>query len=286
LENFDKGWTQTNGTNQAVYSYLPPGAYTFKVKAVNQDGVFSKAFAALDIVVEPPFWRTWWFYGLLTLTCVIMLYLIDKERRKRQQALQAVRTQIAGDLHEEINVTLNDINLLSEIAKIKADKDLDRSKDYIDQISTKSRTMIESMDDILWSIHPENDSMERMLLRLYEFTDGVKKTHALDVELTVDKEVERLMLDMKMRHEFLLFYKDALLYVIEHSVCATIYISLEYLKAKLALKMLAQCNHQGDTDPQIARLEYGMQRRADALDGILDIMSDRKSISIILQVAV
>jgi hypothetical protein len=74
--------------------------------------------------------------------------------------------------------------------------------------------------------------------------------------------------------------------VIEHSVCATIYISLEYLKAKLALKMLAQCNHQGDTDPQIARLEYGMQRRADALDGILDIMSDRKSISIILQVAV
>jgi hypothetical protein len=284
LEGFDKGWTQTVGNNQALYSYLPPGHYTFKVKAINQDGIFSKSYAALDIVVEPPFWRSWWFYGIIALSGFIILYYIDKERQKRRHALQAVRTQIAGDLHEEINVTLNDINLLSEIAKIKADKDIDRSKDYIDQISTKSRTMIESMDDMLWSIHPENDSMQRMLLRLYEFTDGIKKTNGLDVELTVDKEVEELVLDMKTRHEFLLFYKDALVYVIQHSVCSTIYISLEFIKSKLALKLLAQCNHLDDPDPHSSQLEYQMQRHADALNGLLDINSDRKSISIILQI--
>lgn len=284
LDRFDKAWI--HGDNEAVYSYLPPGNYTFKVKAINQDGVLSHAYASLDIIVEPPFWRTWWFYGLLALVVVAILYLIDKERQKRRQTLQAMRTQIAGDLHEEINITLNDINLLSEIAKLKADKDLDRSKDYIDQISTKSRTMIESMDDILWSIHPQNDSMQRMLLRLHEFTDGVKKIHALDVELTVDSDVERLTLDMKLRHEFLLFYKDAVVYVIQHSVCDTIYISLEYGKAKLVLKLLAQCSQLDNPGAEAARLEYQMQRHADALNGLLDIMSDRKSISIILQVPV
>jgi ligand-binding sensor domain-containing protein len=286
LEDFDKDWRKTEGNNQAVYSYLPPGHYTFKVKAVNQDGVFSNAYAALDIIIQPPFWRTWWFYGLAALAAVAILYLIDKERQKRRRALQDVRTQIASDLHEEINITLNDINLLSEIAKIKADKDLDRSKDYIDQISTKSRTMIESMDDILWSIHPENDSMEKMLLRLHEFTDGVKKTAALEVELTVDKEVERLMLDMKTRHAFLLFYKDALAYVVQHSVCDTVYISLEYGKAKLALKLLAQCSQLDNPGAEAPRLEYQMQRHAHALNALLDIMGDRKSISIILQVPV
>lgn len=285
LERFDKGW-QTAATNRAVYSYLPPGDYRFKVKAINQDGVFSKAFAELEVVVEPPFWRTWWFYGFIALFAITMLFLIDKERQKRQRALQTVRTQIAGDLHEEINVTLNDINLLSEIAKIKADKDIDRSKDYIDQISTKSRTMIESMDDILWSIHPENDSMERMLLRIHEFTDGIQKSSDVEVELTVDQEVEGLMLDMKTRHEFLLFYKDALVYVVQHSVCSTIYISMEYLRGKLSLKLLAQCNQTDESSAQLTQLEYGMQRRADALNGMLDVISDRKSVSIILQVPV
>lgn len=286
LERFDKGWVQTAGTNRAVYSYLPPGDYRFKVKAINQDGVFSKGLAELEVIVKPPFWRTWWFYGFITLFGITMLFLIDKERQKRERALQTVRTQIAGDLHEEINTTLNDINLLSEIAKIKADKDIDRSKDYIDQISTKSRTMIESMDDILWSIDPENDSMERMLLRIHEFTDGIQKSSDVKVELTVDEEVEGLMLDMKTRHEFLLFYKDALVYVVQHSVCSTIYISMEYLRGKLSLKLLAQCNQTDESSPQLTQLEYGMQRRADALNGLLDIISDRKSVSIILQVPV
>lgn len=286
LEGFDKDWSAFKSTNVATYSYLPSGEYTFKVIAINQDGMAKGPPATLKISVRPPFWRTWWFYGLISLFAITVLYLIDKERQKKRRALQTVRTQIAADLHDEINVTLNDINLLSEIAKIKADKDIDRSKDYIDQISTKSRTMIESMDDILWSIHPENDSMERMLLRIFEFTDGLKKTANLDVDLSVDKEVKRLTLDMKMRHEFLLFYKDALVYVIQHSVCDTIYISLEYLKAKLTLKLLAQCNKLDDLSSQIQQLEYGMQRRADALNGMLDVMSDRKSISIILQVPV
>jgi ligand-binding sensor domain-containing protein/signal transduction histidine kinase len=284
LEGFDKDWIKTEGTNQALYSYVPPGHYTFKVKALNQDGVYSNGMAELAIIVKPPFWRTWWFYAAVALAFSAILYQIDNERQHRRRALQDMRTQIAGDLHEEINVTLNDINLLSEIAKMKADKDLDRSKEYIDQISTKSRSMIESMDDILWSIHPENDTMEKMLFRIYEFTDGVKKTTGLDVELTVDKEVERLTLDMKARHEFLLFYKDALLYVIQHSVCSTVYISLEYLKSKLALKLLAQCNqHENPPGQQLMQMEYQMQRRADALNGLLDIISDRKSISIIMQ---
>ncbi|HUQ96253.1 MAG TPA: triple tyrosine motif-containing protein, partial [Chitinophagaceae bacterium] len=286
LENFDKDWIRTNNSNEAIYSYLPTGQYTFKVKAVNQDGITNGKPTEIIIVVHPPFWRTWWFYGIVALFAILILYQIDRERQKKQSALQAVRTQIAGDLHEEINTTLSDINLLSEIAKIKADKDLDRSKNYIDQISVKSRGMIESMDDILWSIHPENDSMERMLLRIYEFTDGIEKTNNLEVELTVDKEVERLTLDMKTRHEVLLFYKEALAYVIQHSVCATIYISIEYVKGKLAIKVLAQCNHMEELIVQKQQLENSMHRHADALCGSLDIMCDHKNISIILQTSV
>jgi hypothetical protein len=72
--------------------------------------------------------------------------------------------------------------------------------------------------------------------------------------------------------------------VIQHSVCSTIYISLEFIKSKLSLKLLAQCNHLDDPDPHSSQLEYQMQRRADALNGLLDINSDRKSISIILQI--
>ena len=88
--------------------------------------------------------------------------------------MQRIRSQIAGNLHHEINTTLNNINVLSEMAKIKAERDVVRSKEYIQQISERSHNMIIMMDDILWSIDPKNDTMEETLLRLKEFVEALQ----------------------------------------------------------------------------------------------------------------
>ncbi len=286
LEGYDRDWRQAEEANQAIYTYLPPGDYVFKVKSMNQDGVFSKDVAQLAIEVNLPVWRTWWFYGLVLLLLSTILFIIDRERINRFRAVQSMRSQIAGNLHQEINVTLNDINLLSEIAKIKADTDTERSKDYIDQITVKSRGMIESMDTMLWSIEPENDSMEKILLRLKEYTAGFMKTHGAPIDVTVDKHLYNLLMPMRARYEFMYFYKEALNYIIQHSVCSTIYISFEYIKSRLHLKILAQCNQVQYEDVTSLQAKKEMERRADALSGALDIITDRKSISIILQIAV
>jgi hypothetical protein len=81
----------------------------------------------------PPFWLTWWFLGLLALAVIGIFYLIDHERIKKLRALHGVRTAIARNLHEDVNTTLNNINLLSEMARIKADKDIQRSKDILNK---------------------------------------------------------------------------------------------------------------------------------------------------------
>ena len=265
MEGVDKHWMLAEATNAAIYNHLPPGNYVFKVESRNLEGEFSAAPALLQIEVAPPFWRTWWFYALVALMAIGFLYLLDKERIQRLRALQGMRTQIAGNLHEEVNITLNDINLLSEIAKIKADKDIDRSKDYIDQISVKSRGMIEAMDDMLWSIDPANDSVEKMLLRLKEFTDGFKNTHGTHIELTADKSIQHLNMDMRCRYEFIHFFKEALNYAIQQSACGTLFISLEYVRAKLNLKILAQCSSLETADSGALHSRREMEKRADLL---------------------
>lgn len=286
MEGVDKHWMLAEATNAAIYNHLSPGTYVFKVESRNLEGEFSAAPALLQIEVMPPFWRTWWFYALVALMAIGFLYILDKERIQRLRALQHMRSQIAGNLHEEVNITLNDINLLSEIAKIKADKDIDRSKDYIDQISVKSRGMIEAMDDMLWSIDPDNDSVEKMLLRLKEFTDGFKNTHGTNIELTADKSIQHLNMDMRCRYEFIHFFKEALNYAIQQSACGTLYISLEYVRAKLNLKILAQCSSLEVADSDAVHSRKEMEKRADTLKGSLDVMEDHKSISIILQMGI
>lgn len=286
LEGLDKEWQTADNTYHAVYSYLPPGTYTFLAKTEDAEGHPSKNIEKFIIVIHPPFWKTWWFFCLLTLLIASVFYWIDRQRVSRLVALQNVRTEIAGNLHEEVNTTLNNINLLSEMARIKADKDIDRSKEYIDQISVKSHNMITAMDDILWSIDPQNDTMEKSLLRMMEFADSLKNKYGGTIEIALDKRVRSLKLDMKTRHEVFFLFKEALKTIVEYSGGKETIIHIDLFKNKLSLKLHDSTatldKYEAEMDTSIKE----MNSRANMIDAELDVQYDNKGIAVLLLVPV
>jgi hypothetical protein len=201
LEGLDKDWVVSDKNNQAVYSYLPPGSYSFLMKSMNEDGVESNKITRLIITVAAPFWKTWWFYSLLALLVVGLLFWLDKQRMKRKAGIQKMRSDIADKLHQDVNTALNNINILSEMARLKADKDIEKSKEFIQQIHSKSQQMIVAMDDMLWGISPDNDSMEKTIERIKEHIDALKNRYNVTIDLLVDKKVPKLDLNMKLRQD-------------------------------------------------------------------------------------
>lgn len=91
LAGLERDWNVVGTRRYATYSNLPPGRYTFEVKAANPDGVWSSAPAGVRIVVTPPFWGTWWFrlgLGVLALASVLAVH------RWRVHALEAHRREL------------------------------------------------------------------------------------------------------------------------------------------------------------------------------------------------
>src|SRR6185436_2565501 len=106
-------------TNQAVYSYLKPGTYKFLLKTLDENGKEGQVTQKFTLTIKPPFWKTWWFYSLFALVIAGLLFWLDRERMKRKEAMQKMRTNIADDLHKEVNAALGNINILSEMARMK-----------------------------------------------------------------------------------------------------------------------------------------------------------------------
>ena len=77
LEGFDQDWNYVGNQNSATYTNLPAGTYTFRVKATNNDGIWSDNEASLKIVVNPPFWWSWYakLFYLLLLGTIIWYYV-------------------------------------------------------------------------------------------------------------------------------------------------------------------------------------------------------------------
>lgn len=87
LEGFDTDWMDVTHDRKASYTNLSPGKYRFHVKAANNDGVWNEAATALDIVIHPPVWGTWWFRigsaAALAIIC-FQLYLTKRKRVLRK----------------------------------------------------------------------------------------------------------------------------------------------------------------------------------------------------------
>jgi len=61
LEGFDRDWVNAGTRRYAAYTNVPPGAYIFRVRGSNNDGIWNEEGLALRVVITPPFWATWWF---------------------------------------------------------------------------------------------------------------------------------------------------------------------------------------------------------------------------------
>lgn len=72
LEGQDEEWSPLSTNAEAVFTNISPGkTYTFKVKAVNSNGVWSNDVIAFTFRINPPWWQTWWFYTIVIIVALI-----------------------------------------------------------------------------------------------------------------------------------------------------------------------------------------------------------------------
>ncbi|MEY8685538.1 two-component regulator propeller domain-containing protein [Bacteroides sp. AN502(2024)] len=84
LDGFDEDWVYTNADRRfAYYNNLKSGTYTFRLKATNENGIWSGYVRELTVVVLPPFWATWWAYVLYVLFVAGMVFWLFRITRNR-----------------------------------------------------------------------------------------------------------------------------------------------------------------------------------------------------------
>lgn len=76
LKGFDKNWSEPGFQRTIQYTNLDPGNYVFKVRASNNDQVWNPKEATMAIKILPPYWKTWWFKGLIVLAILAIIYFL------------------------------------------------------------------------------------------------------------------------------------------------------------------------------------------------------------------
>lgn len=82
LEGFDKEWIDSGTRRYANFTNLSGGVYNFRVKGANNDGLWNDEGTSIKLIIQPPFWQTWWFKFFLVLLILFLIYIFITLRMK------------------------------------------------------------------------------------------------------------------------------------------------------------------------------------------------------------
>ena len=233
LEGFDKNWIDAGARRLAQYTNIPPGNYTFRIKACNNDGLWNEAGAAFLFRIRPYFYQTRWFYGLVAAVIALSIWQFHKYRVKRVLEIERIRTRIATDLHDDIGAGLSQIAILTEVAR----KDLQKPETPVrlNQVMQTAQELMESMSDIVWAVNPARDNAEDLVHRMRKFANDILS--AGDTELhfhSIESDkTKKLTPDFK-RHVYLIF-KECINNAAKHSQCKSVTVDMNLNRGRMLL---------------------------------------------------
>ena len=102
MEGFDEDWLPTTADNHATYSNLPPGEFSFRVKAANSEGNWSDQIASFNFVITPPYWKTSWFLALMAILLVTSIVLVINVRTRNLRKQQAMLKSEVAEATKEL----------------------------------------------------------------------------------------------------------------------------------------------------------------------------------------
>ncbi len=254
LNPHETDWTEVESDRRVVrYPRLPPGRYRFEVTAGNEDGVWNPAGMSLGVIVQPPFWRTWWFLTLASLALlgaiIGSVHYVSTQKLQRQlsalrqqEALEKERARIARDLHDQLGANLTQVALLGEMAE--ADKDLPAEiESHARQIAQTARETTRALDEIVWTVNPANDTLDGLINYLCKYAQEYLALAGLQYRLEVPPQLPATPISPELRHNVFLVAKEAINNIVKHSRASAARLRLRLAPDQFTLEI--EDNGQG-----------------------------------------
>jgi hypothetical protein len=252
LEGLDKIWN-VSSDNVATYNHLMPGHYTLLVKAANSNGDWKSVPIKLHITITPPFYATWWFRLLAVMVLAFLIWFMMRRRIKRIREKFELRSRIASDLH---------------VSKQAMEQQPQHAKELLQQISNQSKNIQQNMSDIVWSIRPDNEKIENLVVRIREYAAQTLEPLNIDMVIEADESLVERILPMQYRKDILLICKEAINNIARHSNARSAGIIFSYSKKNISLVINDDGTWKGDNSGTGSKT---MKERGRALGGLLTI---------------
>jgi two-component system sensor histidine kinase UhpB len=214
------------------------------------------------------------FVIFLFLASLGITYLIfNRYRLKQELNEQVLRNQISSDLHDEIGSTLSSIDVNSRIALLKME-DRETVSGQLQKIQQNTRSIMDNLSQIVWSINPNNDSLEKLIFRMKDFAAEILEPLGIQYAFHQGSNFSEFNLNPIFRKNIYLIFKEAVNNCAKYSNASEVAISLE-VKNNLLFIEIADNGKGFELQKEINKSNglQNMESRAKQIQGKIKIIT-------------
>ncbi len=233
VDGLDAEWVDADTRRTLQLRNLAPREYRLRVIACNSEGVWNEAGASVAFEVEPFFYQTLTFRILAGAAIIAVVSFAvrraatRKYRRKlaqmqQQHAIERDRARIAKDIHDDVGAGLTQITLLTELAR----REPDQTGANLERISDSARTLTKAMDEIVWAVDPQHDTLIGLMDYISAYAEDFLRTAGIRCRMDLPVALPEARVDAELRYNLFLALKEALNNVVKHAKATEVWLRL------------------------------------------------------------
>jgi signal transduction histidine kinase len=286
LEGVNNDWVDAGTRRVAFYNNVAPGRHRFRVMASNKDGAWNERGAGVIFTIEPHFWQSWWWRGAMVVGIIALVsgsvrYTTHRRLQRKldlleqRNAIERERGRIAKDIHDDLGSSLTRIMMLGE----RAEEDLESERQvdgHIGKIVTTARHTVQALDEIVWAVNPENDTLDGLVQYISHYADEFFENSDVSCLLDIPTDLPDATLSAEFRHDLFLVVKESFNNVLKHSHATR--VRLQVTASADAIDIVIEDNGSGfdPNEPRDGRKGNGlfnMRKRANAIAAEFSVTS-------------
>lgn len=197
------------------------------------------------------------------------------ETIRQMKLSEQIRKQIARDLHDDMGSTLSSISILSQVAENGINSKDSTAKNLLGKINRNSQRMLDTMNDIVWTTQPVNDTIESISIKIREFAAEMFDAKDINYKIEIDDTLLDCKLPPNQVYNFYLIIKEAINNIAKYAQAKNVRVNIS--KLNKSLKLLIADDGIGFDYKSIKDTGNGlknMDKRSLDLEGKLTIKSN------------
>lgn len=231
-------WIKQDDQRRIVFTDMRAGKTIIEIKVYSPQNAWPEKTITFTVKVIAPFWKTAWFQLICITALLAILYSIYKYRTAQAKKIVKIRDDISKDLHDEIGATLSGIAMYGHMVKDSLSKnDIPGATYSVNIIRDSAADMVTKLNDIIWIIKPQHESLESVIERLKLYASDMCPAKNINPEFIISAPAVQSRPSLEARKNIYLFCKEAINNALKYSKARLLRITVQLRDNNLVISI-------------------------------------------------